>query len=646
MVGGPEKLARRLELVEALSKTSWGDKSKRHFLTREQEYVQALQAALGIWEKMKKENLSIQDGLMMRSLVDFPGGLELHIGMFIPTILSQGDPEQQAEWLPKCNSLEIIGTYAQTELGHGTFVRGLETTATYDPATQEFIMHSPTLTSTKWWPGGMGKTSTHAVVMARLIIKGKDYGPHAFIVQLRSLRDHKPMPGIKVGDIGNKVGFGGVDNGFMSMEYVRIPRNHMLMRFSKVAPDGTYTPPPAANSKASYATMVYVRADIVKNSGGALSKAVTIAVRYAAVRRQTAPAPGQREVQVLDYQNCMHTLLPLLAASYSLHFMGESLFGMYRQFEKDRDAGDFSLLPELHALSSGLKALCTWVAADGIEECRRTCGGHGYSRLSGLPTLFQNYVQNVTWEGDNNVLCLQTGRYLIKALGQAAAGKRPKGSASYLGDVQQELAARSPASCQDCWLKPEVQLGALQHRAARMAVAVTEQLARANGGQLRFEGHVWNANTVEVIRLAKAHCSWYLLQNFISSIDALEGRRALDSSTIAVLRRVAALHGLSLIEQDLGDFLEDGYLSGKQAQDLRHAHRALLVALRPEAVALVDSFGWEDYTLNSALGREDGDVYRALLDMAQGAPLNETEEGPAWEGVLKPVMLAAQRSRL
>ena len=65
-------------------------------------------------------------------------------------------------------------------------------------------------------------------------------------------------------------------------------------------------------------------------------------------------------------------------------------------------------------LCSRAQALCTWIAADGIEECRRTCGGHGYSRLSGLPTLFASYVQNVTWEGDNNVLCLQTARFLIK----------------------------------------------------------------------------------------------------------------------------------------------------------------------------------------------------------------------------------------
>jgi acyl-CoA oxidase len=47
------------------------------------------------------------------------------------------------------------------------------------------------------------------------------------------------------------------------------------------------------------------------------------------------------------------------------------------------------------------------VAADGIEVARRTCGGHGYSALSGLPRLFASYVQNVTWEGDNNVLYLQ-----------------------------------------------------------------------------------------------------------------------------------------------------------------------------------------------------------------------------------------------
>lgn len=94
--------------------------------------------------------------------------------------------------------MEIIGTYAQTELGHGTFIRGLETTATYDERTQEFVLHSPTITAYKWWPGGLGKTANHAVVMAQLVTKGQKRGPHPFFVQLRDEETHVPLKGIKV----------------------------------------------------------------------------------------------------------------------------------------------------------------------------------------------------------------------------------------------------------------------------------------------------------------------------------------------------------------------------------------------------------------------------------------------------------------
>ena len=128
--------------------------------------------------------------------------------------------------------------------------------------------------------------------------------------------------------------------------------------------------------------------------------------------------------QVLDYENVQRVLLPAIASAYSLHFMGQSLMALYEQAERDKannvsergplaspvdnaagdlicctaHAGmaaaglgglccfmrtascllpmqDFSKLPELHALSSGLKALCTDITAGKIEECRRTCGG-------------------------------------------------------------------------------------------------------------------------------------------------------------------------------------------------------------------------------------------------------------------------------
>lgn len=110
--------------------------------------------------------------------------------------------------------------YFQTELGHGTFIRGLETTATYDPETKEFILNSPTLTSYKWWPGGckyflldmlicanrslwlikekiflVGHTANYAIVVAQLYTKGECRGIHPFIVQLRNEKTHEPLRG-------------------------------------------------------------------------------------------------------------------------------------------------------------------------------------------------------------------------------------------------------------------------------------------------------------------------------------------------------------------------------------------------------------------------------------------------------------------
>jgi Acyl-CoA dehydrogenase, middle domain/Acyl-coenzyme A oxidase N-terminal len=302
---------RRQRFARQLERQSWSkDKGLRFFMGREEEYVGGLRAATEIWKQMAAGELSKDDALIVRSMLDWPGGFELHIGvrawascivegaeqcqsvalgeeraalrpgrmllahcssaqrwsvtrsplrphdvtktdrqpcpgmqMFMPTIMGQGSEAQKRELLPKCNALEIIGTYAQTELGHGTFVRGLETTATYHPESQHFVIHSPTQTSTKWWPGGLGKTATHAVVMAALFVGGKDHGPHAFVVQLRALDTHKCLPGVTIGDIGPKFGYNGVDNGFLRFDHVLVPHSAMLSKFAQVRQPAPYVHP-------------------------------------------------------------------------------------------------------------------------------------------------------------------------------------------------------------------------------------------------------------------------------------------------------------------------------------------------------------------------------------------------------------------
>ena len=128
--------------------------------------------------------------------------------------------------------MRILGAYAQTELGHGSDVSALETTATFDAETDEFIIHTPSIKATKWWPGGVGCYATHSIVMAKLIIEDNEYTVAPFIMQLRSLDDFSLLPGIKAGDMGPKMGYNSQNNGWVTFDHVRIPRNQMLVAFS------------------------------------------------------------------------------------------------------------------------------------------------------------------------------------------------------------------------------------------------------------------------------------------------------------------------------------------------------------------------------------------------------------------------------
>ena len=77
----------------------------------------------------------------------------LHFSMFSISIDLWSTVEQRNYWKSFMEKNTVFGTYIQTEMGHGTFVRGLETTATYDKSSDEFIINSPSLTATKFWPG-------------------------------------------------------------------------------------------------------------------------------------------------------------------------------------------------------------------------------------------------------------------------------------------------------------------------------------------------------------------------------------------------------------------------------------------------------------------------------------------------------------
>lgn len=284
--GGEKATERRRWIVNTGDDYALG--VEKYNMTREELLRQHVRDFIAIHRDfLGKFQPTRQDLVWMSENSTNIGPLMNSLSFFTTTIMNQGSDEQIAQWIPAASRLQVIGCYAQTELGHGSNVRGLRTTATYDKNTQEFILNTPTLRSIKWWPGALGLVATHAVLYAQLIIDGKEHGLHVFIVQIRD-ENHKVLPGIEVGDVGPKMGDHTTDTGYMIMDNVRIPREYMLCRYQQVTSDGAYVKSEKLqeNSKLIYATMMFTRGRLIAQSGAELGKAVTIATRYSCVRQQ------------------------------------------------------------------------------------------------------------------------------------------------------------------------------------------------------------------------------------------------------------------------------------------------------------------------------------------------------------------------
>lgn len=631
--GGVEETRVRRAVVSVINKDPVFSREYLYFKTRSERYEGAIRNTFHIKKKMNEMGWE-ENGREIEHIYRALGGeiaLNIH-NVFIRSISALGTDEQIAKWLPLAHDYKIIGTYAQTELGHGTYLRGLETTATFDPTTQEFIIDTPQITATKWWPGDLGKTCTHAVVLAQLYSNGKKYGMHPFIVQVRSLKDHSPLPGITVGDIGPKMSFEHIDNGFLMMRNIRIPKENMLSRYSQVLPDGSYVK--SGSDKINYFTMIAVRVNMLRGEVlMALMKACTISVRYSAVRRQSELKPGGREPKILDYQTQQQKLLPLVATCYSINFAAQYVDTFYNDVYSEIRKENFNSLPELHALAAGMKAFATEICSNGVEVCRKACGGHGYSLYSGIPSLYTKVTASCTYEGENTVLHLQAARFLIKCFAGAQSGRPLPTSTAYLSSPAADgCQARIPVD----FLNPEVYLKAYENRAYRLIASAANKMQ--NLVQSGVEQYLaWNSTSVELVKASVAHTHFLTVKIFISALNSLSDKPAIR----AVLKRLCDLYALHGIFTSAGDFLQHGYLSGKQLDMATTAYLGLLAELRKDAVLLVDAFDYTDEELLSALGTYDGNVYHNLLEWAQKNPENK-KVNPVFETYLKPYIQSNQ----
>jgi len=532
-------------------------------------------------------------------------------GLFGSAVMHLGTEEHHDKWLPGIMNLEIPGAFAMTEIGHGSDVASIATTATYDEATREFVIHTPFRAAWKDYLGNAALHGRAAVVFAQLISRGVNRGVHAFYVPIRD--DNGFLPGIGGEDDGLKGGLNGIDNGRLHFTQVRIPRTNLLNRYGDVAEDGTYTSPIASPGRRFFTMLGTLVQGRVSLDGAAVASskvALQIAVGYANERRQFNATSTTTEEVLMDYQRHQRRLIPRIATTYAMSFAHEELLEKFDdvfsgKHETDEDRQD------LETLAAALKPTSTWHALDILQECREACGGAGFLTKNRFTSLRADLDVYATFEGDNNVLLqlvakrlladyaqefrhLDAGvlaRYVVRRAENAAINR------TGLRQLAQTWADTGSEKRSANFLKDaDTQRDLLTDRVRTMVGEVADQMRGAARLPQAAAAAVFNDHQNDVIEAARSHAELLLWEAFTRGVE-----RAQDPGTKAVLTWLRDLYGLGLIEANLSWYLMHGRLSSQRARTLGPYINRLLARLRPHAQDLVDAFGYRQEHLRAEI---------------------------------------------
>lgn len=480
-------------------------------------------------------------------------------GLFGGAVSNLGT-ERHHQIIPSIINLDLLGCFAMTETGHGSDVQSLETTATYDADAQEFVVHSPTPGSRKDFIGNAGKHGRMAAVFAQLIVGGEGHGVHCLLVPIRD-ETGNDLPGVRTEDCGHKGGLGGVDNGRITFDQVRVPRENLLNKYGDVCEDGVYSSPIENVDKRFFTmlgTLVRGRVSVGGAASSATEVALSIAIRYALQRRQFEGLPGE-EALLLDYRMHQRRLLPLLARSYAYRFAQNQLVARMDRLQSSDDP-DPQELRELESRAAGLKAIQTEHATRAIQECREACGGAGYMSENRLTTLKGDTDVFTTFEGDNHVLLQLVAKGLLTSYAQDMGDLDPVGlvkfAASTVADVVKERTAASQliqrlidartSDDEHDLLDRGTQLSLFEDREEHVIETAARRLRRAQDADAAEAFAVFNAAQDHVIRCGRVHVDRVVLEAFTAGIARCEDPEAQD-----LLREVCTLYALSVIESTL-----------------------------------------------------------------------------------------------
>ena len=518
----------------------------------------------------------------------------VQFGLFGGSVYNLGTEKHHRKYIDPLGKAELLGCFAMTETGHGSNVRGLETTAIYNHEKKTITIHSPNREAGKEYIGNALHCSM-AAVFAQLIVEGTNHGVHAVLVPMRD-KNGKLLEGIEVEDCGYKIGLNGVDNGRIWFDNVEVPVDNLLNKYGSIGEDGIYTSPIKKSNKRFFTmlgALVVGRICVGQAGVNASKSALTIAIKYANQRKQFAASEAEPETLLLDYPTHQRRLLPRLAKTYGYYLSISKL-------SEDYIHADEVQMRKIETKAAGLKSMATWHATDTIQECREACGGKGYLSENRFGALKGDSDIFTTFEGDNTVLLQLVAKGLLTEFKQSFHDEGFMAVIRYLGErinntinVFNPIYKRNTSS--DHLLDREFHLDAFRFREKKLLISLSQRMQdylkkriKPYDAFLKCQSHM--------IELAKAYIERLVLRNFDSRINELE-----DGDEKIALSKMCDLYALSVIEEQKGWYLETDYMDGAKTKAIRRMVTKLCADIRPDALAYVNAFGIPDELLGAEI---------------------------------------------